>query len=119
MLDLAEIAEAGAHHHGVVTVLFVVLVNLGHGDHARIFVRRELFLVAVGFVPIEDTADERRDQVNAGFGAGASLSEGEQQRQVTVDAFFLQLLRRADALPGRGQFDQDTIVADATLATVS
>ena len=40
----ADVTEAGAHHHGVVTVLFVVLVDFGHGDHARIFVRGELFL---------------------------------------------------------------------------
>ncbi len=59
-----------------------------------------LFLVGVLLVPVEDTANKWRNQEHARFGTGTRLGEGEQQRQVTVDAFFLQLLRRADALPG-------------------
>ncbi len=74
-----------------------------------------LFLVGVGFVPVENTADERRNQEHARFSTGTRLGEGEQQRQVTVDAFFFQLLSSTDALPGGRQFDQDAVVADASI----
>ena len=94
-------------------MLLVVFVDFADGNHARIFCRRVLFLVGVSFVPVEDTANKRRNQEDARFGASASLSEGEQQRQVTVDAFFFQLFSGANALPGGSQLDKNTIVADA------
>lgn len=96
--DFTRVAEAGAHHYGAIAVLLVVFINSGNGDHARIFRRSKLFLVAVGLIPVQNAADERRNQVNARFGAGASLSKGEQQGQVTVDALFLQLRGGANAL---------------------
>lgn len=96
-------------------MLFIVFIDITHGLHARI-----LLDVVVGarlfcLIPVIDTADERRDQVHAGFGAGAGLGEGEQQRQVGVDAFFFQLFRRLDAFPGGGQFDQDARLIDPLL----
>ncbi|CCJ77799.1 hypothetical protein BN135_2863 [Cronobacter muytjensii 530] len=113
--DFADVTEACAHDHSFIAVLFVVLVDFRHGNHARIFLRRILFLVRVGFVPVENTAHERRDQVNARFSARTRLREGEQQSQVTVDAFFFKLLGGADALPGRSELDQNAIVADASV----
>ena len=111
--NFANVTEACAHHDGFIAVLLVILVDFADGNYARIFCRCVLFLVGVGFVPVEDTANERRNQEDARFGASASLSEGEQQRQVTVNAFFFQLFSGANALPGGGQFDQNAIVADA------
>lgn len=32
-LDLASVSEGGAHHHGAVAKLFVVVVNLCHAHH--------------------------------------------------------------------------------------
>jgi len=96
-------------------VLFVVFVDFAYGHHARIFCRRILFLIGVGFVPVEDTTNERRNQEYARFCTGARLSEGEQQRQVTVDAFFFQLLGSANTLPGGSQFNQNATVADARI----
>ena len=96
-------------------MLFVVFVDFRHGNHAWIFRRRILFLVGVGFVPVQNTAHKRRNQVYASFGTCTRLCEGEQQSQVTVDPFFFQLFSGANALPGRGQFDQDTVVADARI----
>ena len=64
-------------------------------------------------MPVEDAADEGRDQEDAGLGAGDGLREREQQRQVAVDAFVLQQLGGADAFPGRGDLDQDALAADA------
>src|SRR5437588_736956 len=40
-------------------------------------------------------------------------AKAEKQGQVAVDALFLELLGRADALPGRGDLDQDTLAIDA------
>lgn len=32
-LDLARVSEGGAHHHGAVAKLFIVVVNLCHAHH--------------------------------------------------------------------------------------
>ena len=96
-------------------MLFVVFVDFSHRNHAWIFSRCVLFLIGVGFVPVQNTAHERRNQVYASFCTCTRLREREQQGQVTVDTLFFQLLCRADTLPGRSQFDQDTIVADARI----
>ena len=50
-------------------------------------------------VPVEDAADEGRDQEHAGFGAGDGLGHGEEQRQVAVDAFASAAFRRRGCLP--------------------
>ena len=111
--DLTKVTEACAHNHSFVAVLFVVFVDFAYGHYARIFCRRVFFLIGVRFVPVEDTAHKRRNQEYARFRTSTRLSEGEQQSQVTVDAFFFQLLSGANALPGRSQFDQNAIVTDA------
>ena len=43
----------------------------------------------------------------------SSLNRAEQQRQVAVDAFFLQHRRSLNALPGRCDLDQHALFADA------
>src|SRR5471030_1901120 len=113
--DFTDVTEACAHHYSFIAMLLVVFVNFSHGYNAWIFMWCELFFVAIGFVPVENTANEGRDQVCTGFGTSTCLREGEQQRQVTVDAGFFQFLRSADTLPGRGQFNQDTVVADTCI----
>jgi len=60
-------------------------------------------------------ADEGGDELHAGLGAGDGLGEGEEQREVAVDAFFFQFLRCADAFPCGGNFDEDAIAVDAVL----
>lgn len=45
--------------------------------------------VCVLLVPVQDAADEGRDQSDLGLGAGHGLSEREQQRHVAVDAVLL------------------------------
>ena len=66
-------------------------------------------------VPVENAADEGRDQEDAGLGAGHGLGSAEQQREVAVDALVLEHLGGADAFPGRGDLDQDALAADAAL----
>src|SRR5690606_38239106 len=110
--DFADVTEAGAHNNGLITVLIVVFVDFSHGNRAWVFRRGVLFFVGIGFVPVQNTTHNRRYQVYARFRACARLREGEQQRQVTVDTVFFQLFSSADTLPGRCQFDQDTVIAD-------
>ena len=110
--NFADVTEACAHNHGFITVLFVVLVDFRYRNHARIFCRSVLFLITIRFVPVKNTANKWRDQEHACFRTSTSLSEGEQQCQVTVNTFFFQLFCSTDTLPGRSQFDQNTIVAN-------
>ena len=106
------VAERGAHHHGLDAVRLVVGVDAPHRQHAGIGLAR--VGPAAGLdVPVEDAADEGRDQERAGVGGGRRLDEREQQREVAVDALALQHLGGADALPGRGELDQDALAADA------
>ncbi|MOA25920.1 hypothetical protein D3C78_1466760 [compost metagenome] len=76
-LDLAEVAEARAHHHGPVAVGLVVAVDARDGLHARVFATGEV--AAFGFlVPVVDAPDEGGDQEHPGIGAGSCLGEVEQ-----------------------------------------
>ena len=91
--DFADVAEARAHDHGLVSEVLEVVVDLGHGLHAGI-VRALVVLAGVLLVPVEDAANERRDERDLGLGAGDGLVDAEEQSQVAVDAFLLQLSRR-------------------------
>jgi hypothetical protein len=68
LLDLADVAEAGAHDQGLVAEFLVVVVDLGDGLDAGI-VGALVILAGVFLVPVEDAADEGRDEGNAGIGA--------------------------------------------------
>ena len=70
-------------------------------------------LAGVLLVPVEDAADEGRDQRDLGLGAGDGLVQAEEQGQVAVDAFLFELLGGLDALPGGGELDEHALVADA------
>lgn len=72
LLNLANGAEGGTHDDGLVTVLLVVVVDLGDRDDTGILSASVLLLVS-GLVPVKDTADEGRDQSNLGLGASNSL----------------------------------------------
>ena len=59
------------------------------------------------------TADEGRNQGDASLGTSNSLAETEEESEVAVNAVLsLELLRRLDTLPGRGDLDQDTLALD-------
>ncbi len=112
LFNLAEVTEARAHHHSLVAIGLVVVVDARHRLHARVIGTG--VVVAVGLlVPVVDTAHERRNQEHPSLGTGHGLGKREQQRQVGLNAFFFQLLRRADAFPGGGDLDQHTVTANA------
>ena len=113
--DLARVTERGTHDDGVVAVLLVVVVDALHGLDTGVLLRGVVPLVG-GLVPIEDTADEGRDEVGAGLGTGDGLDEGEHEGQVAVDAVLgLQDVGSLDALPGGGDLDEDALLGDADL----
>ncbi len=111
---LARRAEARAHDDGRVRVALVVVVDLRDANHARVLGGREV-LAAGLLVPVEDAADEGRDERGARVGAGHGLREAEEQRHVRAHALLLERLGRADALPGRGELDEHALLADALL----
>src|SRR5690606_15466741 len=77
--DLAGVAEGGAQDLGFVAEFFVVGVDLGDGDDAGVGGAGIVGGGVLGFIPVEDAADEGRDELHAGLGAGDGLGEGEEQ----------------------------------------
>jgi hypothetical protein len=111
--DLTDVAERSTHHDGLVAVLLVVVEDVLDGLDTGVFVGREV-LASGGLVPVEDTADERRNQEGTGLSGSNSLHLGEHKSQVAVDAVLvLQLARSLDTLPGGGKLDQHARLVDA------
>lgn len=80
---------------------------------SRIF-RGAVVLFCWGLVPIEDATDKGRDEESTSFGSGDSLRQREQKCKIAVNAVvFLQNLGSLYSLPGWGQLDQNSILADA------
>ena len=60
------------------------------------------------------TADEGRDESHASLSASDRLSEAEEEGEVAVDAIItLELAGSLDALPRRGDLDEDALLLDA------
>jgi hypothetical protein len=76
----------------------------------------DVVLAGVLLVPVEDAADEGRDEGDLGLGAGDGLVQAEEQGQVAVDALLLEDLGGLDALPGGGDLDEDASRGDAGLS---
>lgn len=113
--DLANVSEAGTHDDSLVAILLVVVEDGLHGLDTWILLLGVVLLRA-GLVPVEDAADEGRDEEGAGFGGCDSLGDGEHEGQVAVDAVLgLQDVGGFDAFPGRGELDQDAGFVDADL----
>ena len=77
--------------------------------HARILAPARSLLAGRLLVPVEDAADEGRDERHLRLGAGDRLVQAEEQREVAVDALLLEDLGGADAFPGRRELDQDAL----------
>ena len=81
------IAERSTHDDGPVSVLFVVVEDLANRLNARVIL---VFVSGSGLiflVPVQDTADEGRNESNASFGTSDSLAETEQESEVAMDLF--------------------------------
>jgi hypothetical protein len=113
--DLANVAERGTHDNGVVAKLLVVVEDgLDGGDTGVLLLG--VLLLGRGLEPVKDTANEGRDEVGTGLSGTDSLGQREHEGQVGVDAMVaLEDLGGLDTLPGGGDLDQDTLLADALL----
>ena len=70
--DLSNVSEASPHDDGLVSVLLVVVVNCLHALHTRVF-RSRILLLGGGLVPIQNTANEGRDEEHASFSTSNGL----------------------------------------------
>lgn len=111
--DFAFVAEGCAHDFGVVAEFFIVVVDGFYGDDAGVFVAFKVCAFGVCFMPVEDAADEGGDELDFRFGAGDGLGEGEEEGEVTMDAFFFEDFSGFDAFPCGGDFDEDAVFGDA------
>ena len=111
--EISHITERSAHDDGLVTVLLVVVEDFFDRLHTGVLIALVRFSGLVLLVPVEDAADERRDEGDAGFCAGDGLGETEEESEVTVDVMLaLELTSGLDSLPRRCNFDKDTLLLD-------
>eukprot|EP00754_Rhynchopus_humris_P018783 Rhum_TRINITY_DN14614_c20_g1::Rhum_TRINITY_DN14614_c20_g1_i1::g.104443::m.104443 len=115
VLDLVGVAEGRAHDDGLVAELLVVVVDLRHALDTRVVQAREVLRRLRRLVPVEDASHERRDQRHARLRARHRLREGEEQRQVAVDALGLELPAGLDALPRGRELDEHAVLRHAGL----
>lgn len=113
--NLALVTEACTHDDGLVAVFLVVVEDAAHTLDTGVLLSRVLLLV-LGLVPVENTANEGRDQESASLGGCDSLGQGKEESQVAVDAVLrLQCVGGPDAFVGGGDLDQHTRLVDALL----
>lgn len=86
--DLTNIPERCAHNNSLVSVLLVVVENALHRLDTRVFLGRVL-LLGGSLEPVENAADEGRDEESAGLGGSNSLDLGEEEGKVAVDLVLL------------------------------
>lgn len=71
--DLTNITEGSTHHNSFVSKLLVIIVDFCHTFHSRIFFWLKSLLIGIFDIPIIDTTNKRRDEVNIGFSTRNSL----------------------------------------------
>lgn len=109
-----HVTERGSHDDGPVSVLLVVVVNLADGLNTRV-----LFILVSGsglvlLVPVQNTANEGRDEGDIGLSTSDSLAETEQKSEVAVNLFFaLEFTGSLDTLPAGSDLDENAFLGDA------
>ena len=113
--DLTNVSEASAHHNGLVSELLVVIEYLLNALDSRVILGAVLLLVRC-LVPVQNTANERRNQESTSLGCGNGLGEGEHESQVAVHTVLrLQDMGCLNTLPCRSELDEDTRLIDANV----
>lgn len=110
--DLALVAEAGAHDNRVVSVLFVVVVNLGNRQDTWVFLGLETRNTQGSLVPVEDAAHKGANQGATGLGTRNRLGQRKDQGQVASNALLLQDFGGLDSFPSRRNLDENTALVD-------
>jgi hypothetical protein len=107
------ITERSTHNDGSVFMLFVVVVDLANGLNAGV-----IFVLVSGsglvlLVPIQNTANEGRNEGDTSFGTSHSLTETEQKSKVAMDLFItLEFTGSLDTLPGRRDLNENAFLGD-------
>ena len=113
--NLTNTTERRTHDDGLVSKLLVVVEDALHALDTGILIGG-IGLAGGGLVPVENAADEWGDEEGTCFSGSNSLNEREHESQIAVDAVLgLQDLGGFDAFPGRGDLDQDALLANAQL----
>src|SRR5271169_6326408 len=73
--DLIHVAETRSHHLRFVAIFFVVVVDALNRRNSGVLVWGDFFASTFFFVPVINTANERRDQGHSRFGASDCLGE--------------------------------------------
>ena len=111
----SNISEASSHHNGFVAELLVVIENLLNALDTRVFLRAVVLLVRC-LVPVQDTANERRDEESTSLSCGNGLGQREHEGQVAVHTVLrLQNMGCLDTLPSRSELDEYTRLVDANV----
>jgi hypothetical protein len=113
--NLPNATEAGSHDNSLVSKLLVIVENVLHTLHAWVFTGR-VSLAGAGLVPIENTANEWRNEECTGFSTSDGLDKREHEGEIAVDTMFgLKDLGGLDALVCRGNLDEHAVLGDANL----
>lgn len=111
--DLTDTSEGSAHDDSLVTELLVVVEDALDGCNSWVLLLA-VGLSGLGLVPIEDTADEGRDEVGVGLSGSDGLDLGEEEGKVAVDAvLLLEDTGGLDTFPGGGDLDEDAGLVDS------
>lgn len=110
--DLTNIPEGGTHDDSVVAVFLVVVEDGLNALDTWVFLWLEVFLHGC-LVPVEDSADEGRDQVGTGFGGSDSLDKGEHEGQIAVNALLLEDLGGLNSFISGCDLDQDAVFGNS------
>lgn len=110
--NLTDASERGTHDDGLVSKLLVVVEDVLDRLNSWVLFLG-VCLAGLGLVPIQDTANERRNQVGIGLSSGNSLDLRKQESEVTVDAvLLLEDTGSLDTFPGGSDLDQDAGLVD-------
>ena len=111
--NLTNAPEASSHHNSLVSKLLIVIEDLLNALDTRIFLGAVVLLVRC-LVPVQNTANKRRDEESTSLGCGNGLGQREHEGQVAVHTMLgLQDMGCFDTLPRRSELYQDTRLVDA------
>src|SRR5262249_22679619 len=113
--DLVDFAKTRAHHLGLVVVAFVVVVDPRYRRDTRILIGGNIHVAPPLLVPVVHHASSHLSSFYSRLATRHGLVKTEQQRKIAINALAFQLLSGANAFPGAGYFDQNSLARNARL----
>lgn len=103
------------HDNRLVTEFLEVVIDSSDALNTRILLVGVILCGVLRFIVVEDTANERRDEIHTCLGASNCLSEREDEGHITIDFLLLECLSSFDAFPGGRDFDENSFLADSCI----